>query len=59
MDPVDAARDIPMDDFATWGDPERLVVNVITLYREFAGDTEHPSRESLFGHMATLAGYGT
>jgi glyoxylase-like metal-dependent hydrolase (beta-lactamase superfamily II) len=58
MDPADAARDIPMDDFAGWGDPERLVVNLITLYREFAGDSERPSRESLFGHMAALAGYG-
>jgi glyoxylase-like metal-dependent hydrolase (beta-lactamase superfamily II) len=58
MEPMDAARDISMDDFASWGNPERLIVNVISLYREFAGDSERPSREALFGQMAALAGYG-
>jgi glyoxylase-like metal-dependent hydrolase (beta-lactamase superfamily II) len=33
----DAARDIALDRYADWLDPERLVVNVITCYREFSG----------------------
>ena len=30
-----AARDIALDRFAGWGDAERIVVNVASLYREF------------------------
>jgi glyoxylase-like metal-dependent hydrolase (beta-lactamase superfamily II) len=44
MDALSAARDIPLGEFADWGDRERIVVNVDTLYREFGaphagGDT--------------------
>ena len=35
MDAATAADDIPLDDFADWGDLERIVVNVATAYREF------------------------
>ena len=35
----DAAMDISLADFDSWGDAERIVVNVATLYREF-GSTE-------------------
>lgn len=35
----DAAMDISLADFDPWGDAERIVVNVATLYREF-GSTE-------------------
>jgi cyclase len=58
MEPLEAARDIPMEDFASWGEPERLVVNVMTLYREFAGVSERPPVAELFAQMAALAGYG-
>jgi glyoxylase-like metal-dependent hydrolase (beta-lactamase superfamily II) len=58
MEPLEAARDIPMEDFASWGEPERLVVNVMTLYREFAGVSERPPVGELFAQMAALAGYG-
>jgi glyoxylase-like metal-dependent hydrolase (beta-lactamase superfamily II) len=58
MEALEAARDIPMDDFANWGEPERLVVNVMSLYREFAGLDERPRAAELFGWMAALAGYG-
>jgi cyclase len=57
LDAATAARDIPLGDFADWGDRERIVVNVDTLYREFGapsagGDTlrllrgmgEYPAR---------------
>lgn len=33
----EAARDISLDRFAGWHDPERIVVNVATCYREFEG----------------------
>jgi glyoxylase-like metal-dependent hydrolase (beta-lactamase superfamily II) len=44
LDALAAARDIPLGEFADWGDPERIVVNVDTLYRELGapsagGDT--------------------
>lgn len=35
LDSLAAARDIPLGEFADWSDPERIVVNVDTLYREF------------------------
>ena len=48
-----AARDISLDRFAGWGDAERIVVNVASLYREF-GATESPSVLDLFGEMGRL-----
>ena len=49
-----AARDISFSDYESWGDAERIAVNVATLYREF--DPSHPSLEKLdtFGLMAEL-----
>ena len=48
----DAAMDISMTDYDAWGDGERIVVNVATLYREF-GDAESPtSPVELFAMMA-------
>ncbi|MFO0689147.1 MAG: MBL fold metallo-hydrolase [Myxococcota bacterium] len=35
QDALAAARDIPLGEFADWSGPERIVVNVDTLYREF------------------------
>ena len=50
----EAARSIALDDYAGWGDSERIAVNVATLYREF-GDTNTPSdAATLFGWMAQL-----
>ena len=37
----DAAMDISLVDYDSWGDAERIAVNVATLYREF-GATESP-----------------
>ncbi len=34
---LEAARDIELGDFSSWGDAERIAVNVDTLYREFTG----------------------
>jgi len=51
----EAARDIALDDYSSWGDAERIVVNVHTLYREFAGDAAAPDIPRLFAAMAGLA----
>jgi cyclase len=48
----EAARDIALDAFRDWTDPERLVVNVYACYREFRGDTRHLPVPVLFGAMA-------
>jgi cyclase len=50
----DAAHDINLGDFASWGDSERIAVNVSTLYREYASDTAPPDVVQLFGLMAEL-----
>jgi glyoxylase-like metal-dependent hydrolase (beta-lactamase superfamily II) len=54
MGALEAARSIALDDYAGWGDSERIAVNVATLYREF-GATDTPSdAATLFGWMAQL-----
>ena len=56
MPPLEAARDIALGDFDSWGDAERIVVNTVTLYREFAGETdEAPGTVDLFATMAEIA----
>jgi glyoxylase-like metal-dependent hydrolase (beta-lactamase superfamily II) len=45
-----AARDIALDRFAGWGDAERIVVNVASLYREF-GATQPLGVMELFAEM--------
>jgi glyoxylase-like metal-dependent hydrolase (beta-lactamase superfamily II) len=50
----EAARDISLADYESWGDAERIAVNVATLYREF-GDPSPPAGPlELFGFMAEL-----
>jgi glyoxylase-like metal-dependent hydrolase (beta-lactamase superfamily II) len=55
MNAADAARDIALADYSSWGDAERIVVNVDTLYREFSGSSERTSPALLFERMAELA----
>jgi cyclase len=50
----DAAVDISLADFDSWGDAEWIVVNVATLYKEFSGDTAANDTGALFGMMAKL-----
>jgi len=52
MDYEEAARDIALDAFADWTDPERIVVNVYACYREFRGEADRLSVPILFGSMA-------
>jgi cyclase len=54
MDAFEAARDIALGDYASWGDAERIVVNVDRLYREFSGDDSPTDVRMLFGRMAEL-----
>ncbi len=50
-----AAKDIPLGDYATWSDSERIAVNVDRLYLEFKGDDEAVRDvAALFAQMAEL-----
>ena len=56
VSPADAARQLPLGQFAGWGDSERIAVNVHTLYREWSGGAQgKASALELFGLMAELA----
>tara|TARA_R110001599_G_scaffold353231_1_gene590989 strand:+ start:66672 stop:67658 length:987 start_codon:yes stop_codon:yes gene_type:complete len=57
MGALEAARDIELSEYAAWADPERIAVNVDTLYREFSGAQEATDIFQLFTHMAELAGF--
>jgi cyclase len=50
----DATHDIALGDFDSWGDAERIAVNVATLYREFAGDPSPPDPAELFARMGEI-----
>lgn len=50
----EAARDIALGDYDSWGDAERIAVNVASLYREFSGDNTPPNPAELFGQMAAI-----
>jgi glyoxylase-like metal-dependent hydrolase (beta-lactamase superfamily II) len=49
-----AALDIALGEYRHWLDPERIVVNVDTLYRGYRGDDSAPDMIRLFGLMAQL-----
>jgi glyoxylase-like metal-dependent hydrolase (beta-lactamase superfamily II) len=54
LTPIEAARDISLADYEAWGEAERIVVNLTTLYRDFGGDP--PSDVvTMFTQMAELA----
>jgi cyclase len=55
MDAVAAADDIDIADFRDWGDPERIAVNVETLYRELDPSRPEASVPELFLRMAAWA----
>jgi glyoxylase-like metal-dependent hydrolase (beta-lactamase superfamily II) len=55
MSVFEAAQDISLADYSSWGDAERIVVNVATLYREFSGGRPATEiRADLFEMMARL-----
>ncbi len=51
----EAARAIALDDYAGWGDAERIAVNVATIYRELGDPSPPPNTLDLFQLMAQLA----
>jgi glyoxylase-like metal-dependent hydrolase (beta-lactamase superfamily II) len=55
MSAADAAHDIDISDFRDWGDPERIVVNVETAYRELEPGRPAPPPPELFLAMARWA----
>jgi cyclase len=55
MSPLQAARTIEMDRWAQWGERERLVVNIATIYGELAPENEPLNPLEAFQHMAELA----
>ena len=54
MSAYDAAMDISLADFDSWGDAERIVVNVATLYREFGSKGQPREPGELFALMARI-----
>jgi cyclase len=55
MDAEQAADDIDLSPFAGWNEPERIAVNVETLYRELDPSRAPPSPPELFVRMARWA----
>jgi glyoxylase-like metal-dependent hydrolase (beta-lactamase superfamily II) len=58
MSAFEAAKDIELSEYSAWSDPERIAVNVDSLYREFSGEQTATDILELFGRMAELAGFG-
>ncbi|MEO0422509.1 MAG: MBL fold metallo-hydrolase [Pseudomonadota bacterium] len=54
MSSEEAAFDIALGDYSSWGDAERIAVNVDTLYREYRGDDSPIDVMRLFTLMAAL-----
>ena len=54
--PLDAARQIALDRWAGWAEPERIVLNIATIYREIENDSEPLNNLEIFQDMAALAG---
>jgi cyclase len=55
LDAFEAAKDIALGDYASWGDAERIAVNVDRLYAEFSGSAPTSNVAALFGRMAEIA----
>ncbi len=54
MSIMEAASDISLSDYSSWGDAERIVVNVASLYREFSDGKMTASVAEVFGMMAQM-----
>ena len=55
MSALEAAKEIDLDLFSTWGDKERIAVNVNSLYREYKGEEKREEITLLFQQMAELS----
>ncbi len=54
MSSEDAALDIALGDYSSWGDSERIAVNVETCYRGYRKDTAPANPLEMFARMARL-----
>ncbi len=54
MSVLDAARDIDLGPYAGWGGPERVFLNVNSLYREFGSDRVIEDVMDLFAEMGAI-----
>lgn len=54
LDVAEAAFDIALGAYDSWGDAERIVANVDALYREYRGDGAPPDVPRLFELMARV-----
>ena len=52
LSPMEAALDISFADYAAWGEAERIVANVMALYREYGASGDQPSAAEVFVEMA-------
>jgi len=50
----EAALDIALGDYAAWGEPERIAVNLDSLYRDYRGDGKMTPAIELFALMAEV-----
>ena len=55
MTASDAVLDIALGEFGDWSDPERIVVNLDTLYREFGAPQSEPDTLRLLQGMSEYA----
>lgn len=51
---ADAIESIDLGEYASWGDSERIAVNIHTLFKQFSGDTTPDNTVELFGSMTSL-----
>jgi hypothetical protein len=51
MDFIGAARDINMSEYRGWTDPERIVANVFSLYKQWGTAFTPEQQRDLFGAM--------
>lgn len=54
MTVAEAARDIALGQFTTWGEKERIAVNVDTVYRQLGGSGGGPDIAEMFTLMAQM-----
>lgn len=55
MDAFEACQDIALDDYSSWGNAERIVINVSRIYKELNGDPSELDRGVLFQQMARIS----
>ena len=56
IDALQAARSLPLERWAPWGERERLIVNIANIYHELDGEQQALNPLEAFQQMAALAG---